>query len=247
MLNRHPLSDTFTGASLNEYAPRGGYTFDTSATNEQLPLPIEMRNNYASATYTDTLPSLHKLAYTVEAGYYIDVANDADAFDIELFGVEHAPQRAYITHATHKTGSTTQRRTGITVAYSPVVIGTLRTTQGGNLGSIGHAKAGLAVTATYAREYSKPSVTATLHTYLVDDGRGGAIEFTDSSMASFQLASLGKDIQQFNPRALGQLALRSMTTLTMPMTATMVENHAGLSGRMRDIIDPQSRIYNKNM
>ena len=87
---------------------------------------------------------------------------------------------------------------------------------------------------------------ATLHTYLVDDGRGGAIEFTDSSMASFQLASLTKDVQQFNPRTLGQLALRSMTTLTMPMAASMIENHAGLSGRVKDIIDPQSRIYNRN-
>lgn len=246
MFNRHPLSDTFTGANLNDYAPRGGHIFDTSATNEQLPLPIEMRNNYTSATYTDTLPSLHKLAYTVEAGYHIDVVNNADAFDIELFGAEHAPQRIYITHATHKTGSTVQRNTGITVAYSPVVIGTLTTTQGGNRSSISNARAGLAVTATYTRKHSTPSVTATLHTYLVDDGRD-AIEFTDSPMASFQLASLTKDVQQFNPRALGQLALRSMTTLTMPMAASMIENHAGLSGRVKDIIDPQSRLYNKNM
>lgn len=246
MFHRHPLSDTFTGANLNDYAPRGGTVFATSATNEQLPLPIEMRNNYASATYTDALPSLHKLAYTLESGYRINTANDASAFDIELFDTEHAPMRAYITHATHKTGSTVQRRTGITVTYSPVVIGTLTTTLRGNRSPINNAKAGLAVTATYAREYSKPSVTATLHTYLVDDTRD-IIEFTDSPMASFQLASLGKDIQQFNPRALGQLALRAMTTLTMPMTATMVENHAGFSSRMKDIIDPQSRIYNRNM
>ena len=132
------------------------------------------------------------------------------------------------------------------MAYSPVVIGTLTTTQGGNRSSISNARAGLAVTATYTRKHSTPSVTATLHTYLVDDGRD-AIEFTDSPMASFQLASLTKDVQQFNPRALGQLALRSMTTLTMPMAASMIENHAGLSGRVKDIIDPQSRLYNKNM
>lgn len=246
MLNRHPLSDTFTSVNLNKCAPRGGYTFDTFATNEQLPLPIEMRNNYASATYADALPSLHKLAYTLEAGYHIETSNNADAFDVELFGTEHAPQRAYITHTTYKTGNTVQRNTGITVAYSPVVIGKLTTTQGGNLGSIDHAKAGLAVTAMYVREHSKSSMRATLHTYLVDDGRG-RIEFTDSSMASFQIASLTKDVQQFNPRALGQLALHAMTTLTMPMATSIIENHAELSCRVKDIIDPQSRIYSRSV
>lgn len=243
MLTRHPESANFSPAALSAHAGRKGMEFTAN-----LPLPLDM---YSAQTTTpigdDVRMSLRKMAYVFEAGVAEATLRHADAFDATVFDRTHSPVSAHITHTMDKTGTTTERYTGITVCYTPMVTGRITVGNGsGGLHVLHNAEAGLAVTSIYIREITKaPTVIAVVHTYLKDNDTD-AIQFSINGSAHKQIASLGDEMQQFNAHAVAQLAVRAMSNLTMPIVAPMVESTGVLPDHIAHLTDPAGALYHAN-
>lgn len=230
MLRRHTLSSTFTPNELNHYRPRNGLAFDPTT---PLPLPLDMRNNQNSAQYKEVLPSLHKMAYAFESGFAQERNNNTKAFSASLFDHALEPEAAHIIHVMHKNPNTklTERHTGITVTYTPLVDGPLILGRNGGVRSMNHTRAGLAVTGMYTRNVHGVDTVAVLHTYLEDPAHD-TVEFGYNYLQSVRLASLGTDTEQFTPRSVANITVQAMTMLTMPITASMVEMNPKITGQV---------------
>ena len=233
MLRRHTLSDTFTPDNLNPYRPRNGLAFNSTT---PLPLPLDMRNNQNSAQYKEVLPSLHKMAYAFESGFAQERDNNTEAFSASLFDHTLKPKTAHVIHAMHKNSSTnlTERHTGITVTYTPLIDGPLTVGRGSGIRSMNHARAGLAVTGMYVRNVHGVDTVAVLHTYL-EDPKHDTVEFGYNYLQAVRLASLGTDTGQFTPRSVASITVQAMKMLTMPITTAMVETNPKISSKTDDL------------
>lgn len=221
MLQRHTLSDTFIPHNLNGYQPRNGYHLDPQ---KPLPLPIDMRNNQNSAQYSDVLPSLHKMAYAFEASFAQESRNHTHAFNADLFDRKLDPEHAHITHTMHRDQNTklTQRYTGITITYTPLINNPFVVDRGGYARTMNQSRAGLAITGMYVRDSYTIDTVAVLHTYLEDTAHN-TLKFNYNDANAIRLASLGTDTEQFNARSVAHVAIQAMRMLTMPITTSMVE------------------------
>ena len=221
MLRRHQLSDTFIPDNLNDYRPRNGYHLNPQ---NSLPLPLDMRNNQNSAQYSDVLPSLHKMAYAFEAGFAQESRNHTQAFNADLFDRKLDPVHAHITHTMHRDQNTklTQRYTGITITYTPLIDSPFAFNRSGYTRVMNQARAGLAITGMYVRDSYTIDTVAVLHTYL-ENTADNTLEFNYNNANAIRLASLGADTEQFNPRSVAHVAIQAMRMLTMPITTSMVE------------------------
>lgn len=240
MLRRHSLSSTFTPNELNFYRPRNGVLFGPT---RPLPLPLDMRNNQNSAQYKDVLPSLHKMAYTFESGFAQERDNNTEAFSASLFDHTLEPEAAHVIHVMHKNPTTklTERHTGITVTYTPLVDGSL--TISPSMRSMNHARAGLAVTGMYTRNIHGVDTVAVLHTYL-EDPKHDTMEFGYNYLQSVRLASLGTDTEQFTPRSVANITVQAMKMLTMPITTSMVEMNPKITGNVTALLE--RGLYHSN-
>ena len=239
MLAIHPESANFTPAALSAHAGRKGVEFASS-----LPLPLDMCSTQTTTPISDDVRmSLRKMAYVFEAGFAEATLRHADAFDTTVFDRTHSPIDAHITHTMDKTGTTTERYTGITVRYTPMVTGRITIGRGGNLHVLHNAEAGLAITSMYFREIAMlPQVIAVVHPYLKDNDTD-TIEFSLNNYAHKQIASLGDDLQQFNAHAVAQLTVRAMSNLTMPIVAPMIETSGTLADHVAHLTDPTGALY----
>src|SRR5699024_12106296 len=135
-----------------------------------------------------------------QAGFAEHSRRPTQSFTADLFDPNLAPVHAHITHTMHRdqNPTLTQRYTGITVTYTPLIDSPFAFNRGGYTRVMNQARAGLAITGMYVRDSYTIDTVAVLHTYL-ENTADNTLDLNYNKANAIRLSTSGADTEQFNP------------------------------------------------